>query len=78
VHECLRNVSLAKNIFALGETCKAPTATTMPLRTPCAESWHAQVKALLELTLPVKKIDSFAKFIVICTTVLSQLMVATG
>ena len=57
------------------KTCKAPTTTTTPLRTPSAESQHAQVKSLLELTVSVEKIGSLARLLVIYTAALSQLMV---
>ena len=45
---------------------------------PAAGSQPPQVKSLLELTVLVKKIESLARFLVICTTALSQLMVAAG
>jgi len=67
-----------RNIRFRKKTYRAPTTTTTPLRTPGAESPHAQVKSLLELTFPVKKVESLAKLLVICTTALSQLMVAAG
>jgi len=63
------------NLRIKNKTCKAPTTTTTLLRTPGAESWHAQFKYLLELTVPAKKIESLTKLLVTYTTALSQPMV---
>jgi len=64
-----------RNLCIRNKTYKAPTTTTTRVQTPGAESQHAQIKSHLELTVPVKKIESLAKLLVICTTALFQLMV---
>jgi len=75
---CATEPSPKRSLRIRNKTYKAPTTTTTPLRTPGMESQHAQVKSLLEITVPVKEIESLAKLLVICTTALSQLMVAAG
>ena len=75
---CATEPSPKRNLRIRNKTYKPPTTTTTPLRTPGAESQPAQVKFFLELTLPVKKVESLAKLLVICTRALSQLVVAAG
>ena len=75
----LCNATVPKRNHRLGnKTSKALTTTTTPLRTPGAESQHAQIKSLLELTVLVKKMGSLARLLVIYTIALSQLIVAAG
>ena len=75
---CATEPSPKRNLLIRNKIYKAPTTTTAPLQTPGPEPQHAQVKPLLELTVPVKKIKPLAKLLVICTTALSQFMVAAG
>jgi len=73
VHEFLCNGTIAKkNLHIRNKTYRAQTTTTTPLWTSGVESLHAQIKSLLELTVPVKKIESLAKLLVICTTALLE------
>ena len=51
---------------------KTPITTTMPLRTPCTESQHAQVMSLLKLAVPVKTIGSLVNPPIAYTTVLKM------
>jgi len=64
-----------RNLRIRNKTSKVSTTTTTPLRIPSPESQPAQVKSLLGLTVPVKKIESLAELLVICTTALPHYLV---
>ena len=67
---CATEPSLRKDLHIRNKTSREPTITTTPLWTSGSESLHARIKSLLEPTVPVKKIESLATLLVICTTAL--------
>src|SRR5207237_7455967 len=73
-HEFCHHATIGKKkIFKFSTNPRKSTIlTNMPQRTACTESQHAQVKSLLELAVPLKKIGPLLNPPVAYTTVLKM------